>query len=213
VGRTRPEDLLFYGEKECLGPTVVVWESLSEQDKASWLEEAITTHDLFVLCKSKKWAEEIRSVELSVVYGFINHMGLDPTSDVEVSTPLNPHEVYSKADPPPEIDVKLRDKVCQAHSKLIHLAIWARPNLVQSVLVLRWYVQNPSEELWSAYSRIAKYLVRLETPSSFSVPQTSNLWISSPIAILSPTGVDLLTIENLQASIYSLCSAQRSAGK
>ena len=31
------------------------------------------------------------------VYGFINHMGLDPNSDVGVSTPLDPHEVYSKA--------------------------------------------------------------------------------------------------------------------
>jgi len=45
------------------------------------------------------------------VYGFINHMGLDPNSDVGVSTPLDPHGVYSKADSPPEIDVKLRDKV------------------------------------------------------------------------------------------------------
>jgi len=31
------------------------------------------------------------------MYGFINHMGLDPNSDVGVSTPLDPHEVYSKA--------------------------------------------------------------------------------------------------------------------
>jgi len=28
------------------------------------------------------------------VYGFINHMGLDPDSDVGVSTPLDPLEVY-----------------------------------------------------------------------------------------------------------------------
>ena len=45
------------------------------------------------------------------VYEFINHMGLDPNTDVGVSTPLDPHEVYSKADSPPEIDVKRRDKV------------------------------------------------------------------------------------------------------
>jgi len=45
------------------------------------------------------------------LYGFINHMGLDPNLDVGVSTPLDPHEVYSKANSPPEIDVKLRHKV------------------------------------------------------------------------------------------------------
>jgi len=70
------------------------------------------------------------------MYDFINHMGLDPNSDVGVSTPLDPHEVYSKADSPPEIDVRLRDKIWQAHGKLIHLAIWARPELVHSVSVL-----------------------------------------------------------------------------
>ena len=32
------------------------------------------------------------------VYGFINHMGLDADSDIGVSTPLDPHEVYSKMD-------------------------------------------------------------------------------------------------------------------
>jgi len=36
-------DLLFWGEKE--GPTIVVWESLSEQEKKSWLEESSTMHD------------------------------------------------------------------------------------------------------------------------------------------------------------------------
>ena len=85
---------------------------------------------------------------------------MDPDSDVGVSTLLDPHEVYSKADSPPEIDVKLRDKVWQAHGKLIHLAIWARPDPVHSVSVLGRYVHNPSEKLWSAYSRIAKYLVK-----------------------------------------------------
>jgi len=49
-----------------------------------------------------------------------------------------------KADSPPEIDVKFKDKVWQAHGKLIHLAIWARPDLVHSVSVLGRYVHNPS---------------------------------------------------------------------
>ena len=45
-------DLLFWGKKE--GPTVVIWESLSEQEKKSWLEEANTMHDWVVWCKSQK---------------------------------------------------------------------------------------------------------------------------------------------------------------
>jgi len=87
-------------------------------------------------------------------------MGLDPDSDVAVSTPFDPREVYSKADSPSETDVKLKGKVWQAHGKLIHLAIWARPDLVHSVSVLGSYVHDPSEKQWMAYSRIAKYLVK-----------------------------------------------------
>jgi len=45
-------DLLCWGGKE--GPTVVIWESLSEQEKENWLEEASTMHDWVVWCKSKK---------------------------------------------------------------------------------------------------------------------------------------------------------------
>jgi len=40
-------------------------ESLSEEEKESWLEKAIMMHDWVVWCKSKKGAEEIRSFELS----------------------------------------------------------------------------------------------------------------------------------------------------
>jgi len=32
------------------------------------------------------------------VYGFFDRMALDPRSDVGVSTLLDPHEIYSKAD-------------------------------------------------------------------------------------------------------------------
>jgi len=93
------------------------------------------------------------------VYEFINHMGLDPNTDDGVSPPLDPHEVYSKADSPPEIDVELRDKVWQAHCKLIHLAIWTRPDLVHSVSVLGRFVHDPSGKLLNAFSRIAKHFV------------------------------------------------------
>jgi len=64
-------DLLFCGGKE--GPTVVLWESLSEQEKQSWLEEASTMHDWVVWCKSKIGAEEIRSFELSGKEIFSNY--------------------------------------------------------------------------------------------------------------------------------------------
>ena len=47
------------------GPTVARWESLSEQEKESWLEEASTMHGWVVWCRSKKGAEEIQSFELS----------------------------------------------------------------------------------------------------------------------------------------------------
>jgi len=39
-------DLLFWGGKE--GPTVVIWESLLEQEKESWLKESSTMHDWVV---------------------------------------------------------------------------------------------------------------------------------------------------------------------
>jgi len=48
-------DLLFWGKTE--GPTVVIWESVSEQGKESWLEEASTMHDWVVWSKSKKKGE------------------------------------------------------------------------------------------------------------------------------------------------------------
>jgi len=64
-------DLLFWGEKE--GPTVVIWESLSKQEKESWLEEASTKHEWVLWCKSKKRAEEIRSFELSGKEIFSNY--------------------------------------------------------------------------------------------------------------------------------------------
>ena len=64
-------DLLFRGKKEC--PTVVIWESLSELQKKSWLEEASTMHDWVVWFKSKKGAEEIRSFELSGKEIFSNY--------------------------------------------------------------------------------------------------------------------------------------------
>ena len=35
-------DLLFWGGTE--GPTVVIWESLSEQEKKNWLEESSIMH-------------------------------------------------------------------------------------------------------------------------------------------------------------------------
>jgi len=64
-------DLVFWGGKE--GSTVGIWESLSEQENKSWLEESSTMHNLVVWCKSKKGAEEIRSFELSRKEIFSNY--------------------------------------------------------------------------------------------------------------------------------------------
>jgi hypothetical protein len=94
------------------------------------------------------------------VYNFIWHMGRDPESLAGVSTPLDPNETYSKQDCPIEVNIKLREKVWSAHGILIHLSIWARPDLAHAVSVLGRYVHNPSEKLWAAYDRIAKYLIK-----------------------------------------------------
>jgi len=56
------EVLLFWGGEE--GPTVVTWESLSEQEKERWREDSSMMHDWVVWCKSQKGSEEIRSFEL-----------------------------------------------------------------------------------------------------------------------------------------------------
>ena len=60
--------------------------SLSEQRKASWLEEANTVHDWVVWCKSKKGAEEIRSFELSGKEIFPNY---DETKSKEAKNKKN----------------------------------------------------------------------------------------------------------------------------
>jgi len=45
---------------------------LSEQEKATWLEEASTMHDWVVWCKSGKGAEAVHSFELSGQEIFFN---------------------------------------------------------------------------------------------------------------------------------------------
>ena len=92
-------------------------------------------------------------------YEFIRSMGLDPLTSTSVSTPLDPNITYSKDDCPDEVDIALRDRVWSVHGKLIHLAIWGRPDLAHAVSVLGRYVHNPSEKLWQGYQRVAKYLV------------------------------------------------------
>jgi len=56
-----------------VGSAVVIWESTSEQEKESWLEEASTMYDWVVGCQSKRGAEEIRSFELSGIEIFSNY--------------------------------------------------------------------------------------------------------------------------------------------
>ena len=94
------------------------------------------------------------------IYDFIRSMGLDPLSSASVSTPLDPHVTYSKADCPPEIDAEIKERVLRAHGKLIHMAIWARPDLAHCVSVLGRYVHNPSQKHLDAYLRVARYLIK-----------------------------------------------------
>jgi len=115
----------------------------------------------------------------------------------------DPHEVYSKVDSLPEIDIKLRDKVWQAHDKLIHLTIRARPDLVHAVPVLRgMYIIQARNYGIPILGSLSTWL-RLETSDLPSKPQTSNVLISSSMVTPTPTGVALLTTENLQAPISS----------
>jgi len=65
-------DLLFWGDKK--GLTVVTWESISEQEKENWLEQASTMHDWVVWCRSNKGAQEIHSFELSGKFFFVTTM-------------------------------------------------------------------------------------------------------------------------------------------
>ena len=94
------------------------------------------------------------------IYDFIRSMGLDPFSSASVSTPLDPHVIYSKADCPAEINAEIKERVLRAHGKLIHMAIWARPDLAHCVSVLGRYVHNPSQKHLDAYLRVARYLIK-----------------------------------------------------
>ena len=94
------------------------------------------------------------------IYDFIRSMGLDPLSSASVSTPLDPNVTYSKDDCPAEINKEIKERVLRAHGKLIHMAIWARPDLAHCVSVLGRYVHNPSQKHLDAYLRIARYLIK-----------------------------------------------------
>jgi len=50
-------DLKFWGEDD--GPTVVVWESLSESEQEQWLEKMVKSKDWVVWCRSRKKDEEL----------------------------------------------------------------------------------------------------------------------------------------------------------
>ena len=94
------------------------------------------------------------------IYDFIRSMGLDPFSSASVSTPLDPNVTYSKDDCPAEINAEIKERVLRAHGKLIHMAIWARPDLAHCVSVLGRYVHNPSQKHLDAYLRVARYLIK-----------------------------------------------------
>ena len=55
-------DLKFWGEDD--GPTVVVWEGLSESEQEQWLKKMGKSKDWVVWCRSRKKDEEQRPFEL-----------------------------------------------------------------------------------------------------------------------------------------------------
>jgi len=63
-----------------------ILESLSKQEKASWLEDAITTYNWVVWCKSKTWAEKIRLFEHNQKEIFCNY---DEMKSKEVKKKIN----------------------------------------------------------------------------------------------------------------------------
>ena len=61
---------------------------------------------------------------------------------------------------PPVIDAEIKQRVLRAHGKLIHVAIWARPDLAHCVSVIGRYVHNLSQKHLDAYLRVAHYLIK-----------------------------------------------------
>jgi len=55
-------DLMFWGEDD--GPTVIVWESLSESEQEQWSETMSKSKDWVIWCKSRKKDEEHRPFEV-----------------------------------------------------------------------------------------------------------------------------------------------------
>ena len=56
-------DLKFWGEDD--GPTVVVWESLSESEQEQWSKKMSKSKDWVVWCRSRKKDEEQRPFEVN----------------------------------------------------------------------------------------------------------------------------------------------------
>jgi hypothetical protein len=81
-------------------------------------------------------------------------MGRDLESATVVSTPLDPHETYTKEDCPTEVGITLRGKVWAAHGILIHLSIWARPDLAHAVSVLGRYIHVTTSMGRESYTRL-----------------------------------------------------------
>jgi len=64
-------DLKFWGEDD--GPTVVVWESLSESEQEQWSKKMGKSKDWVVWCRSREKGEEQRPFEVDGKEIFSNH--------------------------------------------------------------------------------------------------------------------------------------------
>ena len=107
---------------------------------------------------------------------------------------------HTQASPAETIDTALRVKVWQAHGKLIHLAVWARPDLAHAVSVLGRYVHNPSVKLWEAYQRVCKYLVRTkDLHLVYGIVKACKVYY---MVVVIPIGVAVWMIEDPLVPIF-----------
>ena len=65
-----PGDLKFWGEDD--GPTVVVWESLSESEQEQWSKKMYKSNNWVVWCRSREEDEDQRPFEVDGKENFSN---------------------------------------------------------------------------------------------------------------------------------------------
>ena len=99
------------------------------------------------------------------IYDFIRSMELDPLSSASVSTPLDPHITYSKADCPPEIDAEIKERqnkpvLSTYHSTRVH-AWYLRIDV--GFVASRCYSSSTTHTATQPFIKIRRHRTRLRT--------------------------------------------------